>query len=328
MQSYLAAKRTVDDRALNRRVLERFSDELAGIDDPARVVEFGFGVGTMIERLAEWGRLPERTSYRAIDRDPENVAVARAQVSDRLEPTEYRIVDDHDSGWAATREDVGTVEPDGVETADFGERTDGRSIALTLEVGDALSPETVASDDDAGRNDACADAVIAAAFLDIVDLERALEAIAAALEPGGLLYAPITFDGATGFAPSHPLDDRIERAYHRHMDEIRDAGASTTGRRLLSSLPEHGFETIVAGGSDWIVRPRSADEGSGYPAAERTFLEAILETVDEALAAYPTDVLEPADRRAWLSTRRRQLEESELSFVGHHIDVLGRLESD
>ncbi|TYT61902.1 methyltransferase domain-containing protein [Natrialba swarupiae] len=328
MQSYLAAKRTVDDRALNRRVLERFSDELAGVDDPARVVEFGFGVGTMIERLAEWGRLPERTSYRAIDRDPENVAAARARVPDRLEPTEYRIVDDHDSGWAATREDVETAELDRVETADFGERTDGRSIALTLEVGDALSPETIASGDATAGNDACAEAVVAAAFLDVVDLERALESIAAALEPGGLLYAPITFDGATGFAPSHPLDDRIERLYHRHMDEIRDAGASTTGRQLLASLPANGFEMLAAGGSDWIVRPRSADEGSGYPATERTFLQTILETIDEALAAYPADVLDPADRRAWLSTRRRQLEESELSFVAHHVDVLARLENN
>ncbi|MEY7848263.1 methyltransferase domain-containing protein [Natrarchaeobius sp. A-rgal3] len=319
LQSYLTAKRTVDDRALNRRVLGRCSDELAGIDEPARVVEFGFGVGTMIERLAEWGRLPERTSYRAIDRDPENVAVARERIPDRLEATDYRIVDEPDTGWENPRE--------GARADTAGRRASGRSIDLTLEVADALSTEAIADRDTASEGDSRADAVIAAAFLDIVDLERALSTIATILEPGGLLYAPITFDGATGFAPPHPLDARIERLYHRHMDDIRDSGGSTAGRKLLSSLPENGFETLAAGGSDWIVRPRSADEGREYPAAERTFLEAILETIDEALVAYPGDVLDPADRRTWVSTRRRQLEESELSFVGHHVDVLARLEN-
>ncbi len=155
-----------------------------------------------------------------------------------------------------------------------------------------------------------AEAVVAAAFLDVVDLERALESIAAALEPGGL-YAPITFDGATGFAPSHPLDDRIERLYHRHMDEIRDAGASTTGRQPRVTAGERLRDARRR--RVGLDRPASVSRrGSGYPATERTFLQTILETIDEALAAYPADVLDPADRRAWLSTRRRQLEESEL----------------
>ncbi|RQG95995.1 class I SAM-dependent methyltransferase [Natrarchaeobius chitinivorans] len=337
MQSYLEAKRTVDDRALNRRVFEQFTAELAEIDEPVRVTEFGCGVGTMVSRLVEWECLPTRTRYHAIDRDPESVVAARKRLPDRLEAAGYRIVDGSDVPEAERRED-------GLETT-VDARSRDRRIDLSLEVADALSTATgddgdrstgpepddarsrvSGSDDARSRGTGTADAVIAAAFLDVVDLDRALDAASTRLEPGGLLYAPITFDGATGFAPPHPLDERIERLYHRHMDDVRDRdGGSTTGRQLLSALPANGFELLATGGSDWIVRPRSGESG-GYPATEQVFLEAILETIDDALAAYPATVLDPSDRTTWVSTRRRQLEAAELSFVSHHLDVLARLE--
>ena len=49
---YLAAKKTVDDRALNRGVLA----DLRGLLPPGacRVVEIGAGLGTMVARLLEW----------------------------------------------------------------------------------------------------------------------------------------------------------------------------------------------------------------------------------------------------------------------------------
>lgn len=73
-QEYLRAKRSVDDRALNRRVLERLRAELP--DDP-RTVEVGAGIGTGITRLLDWEVLPERVEYTAIDDRSENVAAAR-----------------------------------------------------------------------------------------------------------------------------------------------------------------------------------------------------------------------------------------------------------
>jgi predicted O-methyltransferase YrrM len=73
-QEYLYAKRGIDDRALNRRVLDCLRSELT---DPLQVVEIGAGVGTGITRLFDWGVLPENVSYTAIDRQPRNVAAAR-----------------------------------------------------------------------------------------------------------------------------------------------------------------------------------------------------------------------------------------------------------
>lgn len=78
---YLHAKRTVDDRALNRRVLDRLREELP--DGPLRVVEVGAGVGTGIVRLLDWDVLPDDVSYTAIDERPGNVAAAREHLLDR-----------------------------------------------------------------------------------------------------------------------------------------------------------------------------------------------------------------------------------------------------
>ncbi len=50
---YLAAKTTVDDRALNRQVLAELR-RLMPAGAP-RVLEIGAGLGTMVARLLDWG---------------------------------------------------------------------------------------------------------------------------------------------------------------------------------------------------------------------------------------------------------------------------------
>ncbi|AGB37450.1 class I SAM-dependent methyltransferase [Natronococcus occultus] len=298
-RTFLAAKRTVDDRALNRRVLDRFTAALEARPAPVRIVEIGAGIGTMIARLAAWGRLPDEVTYRAVDTDAKSVRAARERVPDWLE----------DAGYAVDRLDDGRAETTLVA------RSDGRRLEVKLEVADGFA---IADD---------ADAVIASAVLDIVALDRALPAIEELLASDGLLYAPLTFDGKTAFAPRDPADDGIERGYHRHMDTVRSAGGSRVGSELLWRLPESGWSVLEDGGSDWIVRPRDEE----YPGAERLFLESLLETIDGALAELAGDEpesefgeLESAERRRWLRRRRNELEREELVFVAHNIDVLAR----
>lgn len=293
MQAYLLAKRSIDDRAMDRRVLQRFGAELsaAGGRGPVRIAELGAGVGTMLPRLIDWRSLPARVAYRLIDDDPDSLAVARERLPGWLEEAGYEI-------------------EEGKGSADLLARRGNDRLEIGFEVDDAFP----------FNPDWRADAVVAAAVLDVVDLEGALSSIRERCREGGLLYAPITFDGATGFAPAHPLDDRIERLYHRHMDEIREAGSSRAGRDLLAALPESGWDVLAAGGSDWIVLPR----GDGYREDEDVFLAALLGTIEGALAEYPADVLDPADRRDWIETRRRQLAEASLVAVCHHLDLLAR----
>lgn len=79
---YLAAKKTVDDRALNHHVWQLFTQHLP----PApRILEVGAGIGTMVERLWERGVL-EQAHYTALDALPENIAVARQRLA-HLPPT-------------------------------------------------------------------------------------------------------------------------------------------------------------------------------------------------------------------------------------------------
>lgn len=303
---YLTAKRTVDDRALNRRVWDAFVAHLTGVaeehDRPLRIVEVGAGVGSMLARIAAWETLPGTVSYRAVDLDESVVAAARERVPAWLAEAGY-AVDGPEGDGGATPDD------------------DGPGFALTA-TGDTRFEATFEVADAAAVADE-ADAVVAGAFLDVVDLDRMLPALRGLLRPGGVLYAPCTFDGATGFAPAHPDDDRIERLYHRHMDEVRDLpGSSRAGRDLLERLPAHGYSVAAVGGADWVVRP----EAGAYPHDERAFLEHLLATIDGALADYPAATLDPSVREGWIADRRARLEEGSLTLVAHHLDVLARTE--
>lgn len=337
---YLTAKRRVDDRAIDRRVWGRFEDSFTSRTDPLRIVEIGAGVGTMIARLAEWNALPADVStvrYTLVDRDGDCLEVARARLP----------------GWLAA--DGWTVE----------ETTDG--LLATTDAPDAPNRLHVAFDRSDGltlSRDADVDVVVAAALLDILDLDRALERFTSLLSPGGVLYAPLTFDGVTTFLPADPRDERIERAYHHHMDHARDEpGSSTAGRRLVGSLADSAFETLAVGSSEWVLRPRdrrsrsssavpselcSCDDGStvhptdsdscptttwtagddpgAYPPADRRVLAALLGTIGDALEDLPADEIEPDVRRRWLTRRRAELSGGRLSALVRHLDVLARLD--
>ncbi|MGA9399298.1 class I SAM-dependent methyltransferase [Haladaptatus sp.] len=290
-QTYLDAKRTVDDRALNRRILHQFSAELP---ESARILEIGAGIGTMVERLHSWERLPRRTRYTALDIDPENIAAARKRL----------LANGFESHGDGLRIDDGE-----------------RRLTVSFEVADAIGF--------AARTDERWDALVGHAVLDLFDLESALPSLLSALEPGGICYFPITFDGGTTFDPPHPLDSRVERLYHEHMGDSH--GSSDAGRRLLAALRaretdvrdrgESGTTTrvLAAGGSDWVVFPQNGS----YPGNEARFLRYILETIGSVL-----DECDP-DRGAfaeWRRTRRRQIERGDLVYVAHQLDVLGKRE--
>ncbi len=57
---YLAAKKSVDDRALNQHVCQSLNRTLSQPDyqrAPLKVLEIGSGIGTMLERLLDWNVL-------------------------------------------------------------------------------------------------------------------------------------------------------------------------------------------------------------------------------------------------------------------------------
>ncbi|KAA3648127.1 MAG: class I SAM-dependent methyltransferase [Chloroflexi bacterium] len=78
---YLEAKRSVDDRALNKDVWRALKTEIdqRHTDAPLRVLELGAGIGTMLERMLDWDLFDE-VHYTLLDQDEHNIARAKERL--------------------------------------------------------------------------------------------------------------------------------------------------------------------------------------------------------------------------------------------------------
>lgn len=96
-QSYLEAKREIDDRSLNRQVWDAVFLDPDHRDRPLRIAEIGAGTGTMVERLRAWGgfdRLQENfpeIHYHAWEINPDTAAVLEKRLVAAPEIAEHRV---------------------------------------------------------------------------------------------------------------------------------------------------------------------------------------------------------------------------------------------
>jgi SAM-dependent methyltransferase len=294
---YLAAKRSVDDRALSRQAWERLAEELAARrgNEPLRILELGCGIGTMFERLAMAG-LIDRAHYTAIDFEPENINLAYRRLREWGRANGLEVAE-MDSGmvYSASGREI-RLELAAVDVFDFARAQTGRQVW---------------------------DLLVANAFLDLVDLPASLPHLFQLLKPGGLFYFTLNFDGVTALEPpvDPDLDHIVEQVYHRTMDERRldgkPSGDSHTGRHLFAYLRAAGAQLLEAGGSDWLVYPGK----DGYPGDEAYFLHFIIQTIFSAL--YDRPEIDPASLAGWAACRHEQVERGELVYVAHQLDFLG-----
>lgn len=276
---YLAAKKSVDDRALNRNVWDAMCRALPpqSSDTALRVIEVGAGIGTMIERFVERGVLTHAT-YTAVDANVNHIA----ELNRRKDiPGIY-------------------VEACAADFFDFVARTRGERVW---------------------------DLLIAHAFLDLLDVPRALPQLLSLLNRGGLFYFTLNFDGATILEPAidAEFDAEIERLYHRTMDERVTNGArsgdSCSGRHLFEHLRALNAEIIEAGSSDWAVFAGK----DGYAGDEAFFLHFIIDTLCGALENRPELTLCRDRFLDWIALRHRQVNDGTLVYIAHQIDVVGRV---
>lgn len=299
---YLAAKRTVDDRALNARLWQRMVQELRILPSPVTVLEIGGGIGTMVERLMAEPNLPP-LHYHLLDAEPDNITAAK----ERLCPTSPQC--------APSTEPLG-IPPTIHCTARGSEQKTHDLCLYSTDLFDFLA---------ARPNLTSVQLVIANAFLDLVDLPSTLAHLAAHFAPGTLLYFTINFDGNTIFQPTidPAFDAHIESVYHRTMDERviagQPSGDSHTGRHLFHAMQKTGIRVLDAGSSDWFVMPHAGR----YPHDEAYFLHFIIHTMHHALLDHP-DI----DRNRfikWIATRHQQVEEGELIYIAHQLDYLAEI---
>lgn len=297
-QRYLEAKRSVDDRALNRLVWERLVVELQEREGVkvSRVLEIGAGIGTMFERLIDWGAL-RSVHYTAVDLNPQNIQTARQ----RLSAWGYR------HGWQVSEEDWG-----------LGFLRNTQQLELILQADDFYDFLKIELSGESRW-----DLLIAHAFLDLIDVPSTLPGLFSLLEGGGIYYFTVNFDGLTVFEPilDEALDKQVISLYHRSMNERIVAGcpsgSSLTGRKLFADLERYGSELLSAGASDWVVHP----VGGRYPEDEAYFLHYIIHTVHQELSGHPE--IDRNDFLTWIQKRHDQVERGELTYIAHQIDFLG-----
>jgi hypothetical protein len=283
---YLAAKKSVDDRALNRQVLAELC-RLMPAGEP-RVLEIGAGLGTMVARLLEW-QVISAGEYTLLDVDRWLLMDSRAWLGE----------------WATARGLRTELLPDGLRLGDLRVRLVEAELGSYLEAGHGEQAEVL----------------IAHAFLDLVDVPAVLPGLLRLLVPGGVYWFTVNFDGESIFQPDHPRDDEVMRAYHRSMDDRvrygRSAGESRTGRHLFRHLHVAGAPPLSSGSSDWVVHARP--DGT-YRDGEAYFLDSILRTIQDALE----DRIAATDLADWMAVRRRQLASGELIYIAHQLDFAGR----
>lgn len=307
---YLAAKKSVDDRALNQHVWDMLHQQIRArsvdAQKPLRVIEIGAGIGTMVERALTRG-LFTQVDYTLVDAMAENIASA----CERL------------PNWATAQgflvKEIRTATPPSLQIscAATGEQTPVQ-LALTLHTADCF--DFAARPEQAGQYDL----LIAHAFLDLVDIPRALPQLQRLLRPQALCYLTINFDGATLLQPEIdlPFDDLIETLYHETMDKRitngEPSGDSRSGRHLFGHLRAAGIDLLAAGSSDWVVFAGK----NGYPADEAYFLHFIVQTMAGALHDDPA--LDRDRFAAWINERHAQIERGELVYIAHQLDFLGQ----
>lgn len=294
---YLAAKKSIDDRALNPHVwgkLAQFLSQMPG-DDPLRILEVGAGIGTMIERLLERNLL-RYAEYTAVDNQPENLLVAHQ----RLE------------NWGRRHRARIESQPAAIHL-----EGDQCRLLTLFEVADVQ--HFIHRSGSSGYN-----LLIAHAFLDLVDVPSTLPGLLSLIQPEGAFYFSLNFDGLTLLEPAIDLrlDELVQTLYHQSMDarlvDGKPSGDSRTGRRLFIHLKNAGAEILAAGGSDWVIYPQMGR----YPEDEAFFLHFIIHTIDQALRGHPA--LEPGAFADWVAERHAQVERGELVYIAHQLDFFGR----
>lgn len=306
-QRYLAAKKSVDDRALNQHVWKTLHTlvhkSATNAEKPLQVIELGGGIGTMVERLLARDLFSHAT-YTLVDASAENIAEAKVRL-----PT-WATAQGFDVQWKGALLLIERVAT-----------TTQPVVKLTVELLQADCFEFAAQPAQQER----ADLLIAHALLDLFPLPAALPKLCALLHPSGLLYTTINFDGNTILQPEieRLFDDQLEAAYHATMDgritNGRPSGDSRTGRHLFQHLRAAGLTVLDAGSSDWVVFGNAA----GYPVDEAYFLHFIVETMAGALAH--TSAINPDRFAAWIQKRHTQIACGELVYIAHQLDFLAQM---
>ncbi len=177
---YLLSKQSVDDRALNKDVLNALKASLP--QQPIRIIEVGAGIGTMLRRLMRWDVI-HHAEYVLVDEMAENIEAA--------------------SEWIPQFASAAGLSVDRIEQNQVRVFDEAHDVRIRLERADVF--------DFIQKNKEPADLLIAHAFLDLLPMPESLPNLLSLTNR--LAWLTINFDGLTALEPTidAALDEQIER---------------------------------------------------------------------------------------------------------------------
>lgn len=342
---YLISKRSVDDRALNLRVLLDFESHVRSRcfethPKVLRIVEVGGGIGAMFIRLLRRESVfatEANVEYTIIDvkcevleeaqrliiREAPAVLGSHAKLkvlsSNIISPS--RKFDANISGSGGVHH-AKSVEALAVQLSKI-EVTP--RLTVTLLLGDALQILKTKRE--------AFDVLIGAAVLDLWELEPSLETFRSCLDSRqgiSCFYFPVNFDGTTDIFPESSegivFDAQVENVFHSAMGRRTVCGYRTqachTGRRLIPCLAKLKMNLTSVGGSTWVVSPLG--DGS-YPSDEKYFANCILDFIQLTVGGVEeqSGAVDKAAFGRYVNSHRKKLSEGRLVYVAHNIDVFG-----
>lgn len=210
---YLAAKKTVDDRALNRHVWDTLLAywPVSGEERPCHILEIGAGIGTMAQRLHEHYML-HQTRYTAVDAEPANIQEAQRRLDALTLPFAPELEACHLDDFV--RREQGKRQWDLLIAHAFLDLMD---VPRTLpQLFSLLRPGGL--------------------FYFTVNFDGAT-----------ILQPPIdpAFDALVEQLYHRSMDQRVTAG--------QPSGDSQTGRHLFGHLGRAGAQILAAGSSDWVV---------------------------------------------------------------------------
>lgn len=282
---YLLSKQTVDDRALNKDVLNALRAHMPS--QPVSIIEVGAGIGTMLKRLVHWNIFCVG-EYVLVDAMKDNMDYALEWIPQ----------------WA-TKTGL-SVERIGDQQLKLCDQT--RDIRIRFECADVF--------DFIQKNKVPADALIAHAFLDLLPLPESLPGLLSLTK--GIAWLTLNFDGVSTLQPviDQALDEKIEQLYHDTMDRRSTGGDSRTGSNLFEHFHSVNADILAAGSSDWVVFGK---DGS-YRDDEKYFLQFVLRFFENSLK--DSEQLEASAFERWLAKRAEQIEHGDLVYIAHQMDFL------
>lgn len=333
---YLSAKQTVDDRALNEGV---FADLKHYIHDyvkqpntirTIRVLEVGAGVGAMCARFYHRGLFPPSTKveYTLVDVKADVLRAAAENLTQLQNYVKLAISNAPEHSFAkrppaiSGPKNIHKLKCQNESDQTFTPISLSDNFVVSFHVGDAI--------DYVKANPRRFDLVVAAAVLDLWVLSECLPCLFSALDNQRLnaFYFPINFDGVTDFFPPSgvgvQIDCSIEQAFHQAMGKRQTASHETmaahTGRRMLPTLLGLGAHNVSVGSSAWIVYPHECR----YIGDEAFFLHCIIDFIESSVnSEQHLNAVGPPLFQSYVTKRRRQIEDGQLFYTAHNIDVFG-----